>query len=112
LKAQKLVHVTIIDDSRSQKCEGRCGLDFSSPGEMKAITQLLKKLYGESVRLAYHDLSDSSVEDSHPAIAEWARLDQSTLPLLLINGKPRVSGYFDFRLMHDAIQAEMEIDCE
>jgi disulfide oxidoreductase YuzD len=106
------MQVTILDDSRSEKCEGRCGLDLSSPGRMKSIAELLKKLYGESVQLAYHNLSDSSVEDSHPTIAEEARLDELTLPLLLINGKPRISGYFDFRLMQDVIQAEMEIDSE
>ena len=112
MKRLKLIQVAILDDSRSQKCEGQCGMDLSSPQELKTIAKLLKKIYGESVQLEYRDLGGSSVEDSLLAIAEQASLDALPLPLLLINGKPRISGYFDLRLMQDVIQAEMEIDSE
>jgi disulfide oxidoreductase YuzD len=109
LKRLKLIQATILDDSHSQKCEGRCGMDLSSPRQLKTMASLLKKIYGESVQLKYHNLGTSSVEDSPLAIAEQASLDELRLPLLLINGKPRISGYFGLRLMQDVIQAEMEI---
>ena len=110
LKQQPSIHVTIIDDTRSKKCEGCCGLDLSSPGEIASTTELLKKLYGKGIRLEYLDLGNSSISNSHPEIAEMARLEK--LPLLLINGKPRISGYFDLRLLKDAIQAEIEMNSE
>jgi hypothetical protein len=60
--------------------------------------------------LECHDLGTSSVESSLLAIAERASLDGLPWPLLLINGKPRRSGYFDLRLMQDVVQGEMEIE--
>lgn len=112
MKRGNLVRVTILDDSRSQRCEGRCGMDLSSPGELEALAELLNKTYGESVRLEYRDLCSSPVEDALIAIEEKASLDALPLPLLLINGKPRISGYFDLRLIQDVIQAEMEISSD
>ena len=33
-----------------------------------------------------------------------------SLPLLLINGEPRISGPFDIRMLLDAIEAEIEMN--
>lgn len=112
MKERKPIRVTILDNSRVNKCEGRCGLDLSAPGRIQSLADLLKKLYGENVCLDYYDLGDSSVENSRLQVPEEARAATSNLPLLLVNGKPRISGYFDLRQIQDVIQAEIEMVSE
>ena len=112
MKERKPIRVTILDDSCVKRCEGRCGLDLSTPGRIQSISDLLKKLYGENVCLDYHDLGDASVEDPFLTVPEEARPTASSLPLLLVNGKPRISGYFDLRQIQDVIQAEIEMISE
>ena len=109
LKSQPSIQVTIFDNSQSEKCEGRCGLDFSSPGAVGSITEILGKLYGDKVQLEYLDLAEPSVSSSYPDIAQRVIGENLSLPLLLINGQLRISGYFDIRQLQSAIQIEMEI---
>ena len=76
------------------------------------MAELLRELYGDRVRLGYYDLGDFSagaVEDLRLLMPEDGRPDRWQFPLLLVNGKARISGYFDLRLMQDVIQAEMEM---
>jgi hypothetical protein len=112
LAAQKLIRITISADSRGEKCEGRCGLNLSSPEERRTIADLLGKLYGDRVQLEYRDLGDPSAGDVQdlqlPAPGKEGS-DMWQFPLLLVNGRPRISGYFDLRLMQNVIQAEMEM---
>jgi disulfide oxidoreductase YuzD len=108
LTPQPSIQVTVFDNSQSEKCEGRCGLDFSAPGALQSITELLNKLYGGRVRLTYLDLAEPSISSAHPEIIERVRVENLSLPLLLVSGKLRISGYFDFRLLQNAIQVETE----
>jgi len=112
LAGQKTIQVTIVDDSRSEKCEGRCGVNLSSPEERRNMAEVLGKLYGDRVQLEYHDLGDSSAGGAEgidlPPL-EGSGSDTWQFPLLLVNGRPRISGYFDLRLMQNVIQAEMEM---
>ncbi|OGO09356.1 MAG: hypothetical protein A2Y61_06795 [Chloroflexi bacterium RBG_13_60_13] len=112
MAGQKLIRITIVDDSRGEKCEGRCGLDLSSPEERQDMAELLRKIYGDRVQLDYHDLGDpfpGGVEGLHLPALEEAGSDTWQFPLLLVNGRPRISGYFDLRLMQNVIQAEIEM---
>lgn len=104
--------MTIIDDSRVSRCEGRCGLDLSAPERIRSIADLLKKIYGDAVRLDYYDVCGSSAEGSRLPLPEEVVAGTWSLPLLLVNGKLRISGYFDLRLMQDVIQAEIEMVSE
>lgn len=109
---QPSIQVTVFDNSQGEKCEGRCGLDLSAPGALESITELLNKLYGGSVQLEYLDLAEPSISSAHPEIVERVRVESLSLPLLLINGKLRISGYFDIRLLQSAIQIETEMGHE
>ena len=110
MTSQTPIRVTVLDDSQGEKCEGRCGLDFSSPATVEFVTELLNKLYGNSVQLEYLDLADPSTSSSHPDITEMLTDRDLLLPLLLINGKLRISGYFDIYLLRNVIQTEMEME--
>ena len=104
-----LIRVTVLDNTKAEKCEGRCGLDFSSPEAVESVIELLNKLYGEKVQLQYLDLAKPSTSHSYPEIVERVRTENLALPLLLINGNLRISGYFDIYLLQSVIQAEMEM---
>ena len=109
LTPQPSIKVTIFDHSQSEKCEGRCGLDLTSPEVVESVTELLKKLYGEKVQLEYLDLAETSAQSLHPELVEKIRAENLPLPSLFINGMLRISGYFDIYLLQSAIQAEMEM---
>ncbi len=64
------------------------------------------------MRLDYLDLAQPSVANSHPEIVERIKADNMSLPLLLINGKLRISGHFDIYLLQSVIQAEIEMENE
>ena len=87
---QPQIKVTVFDNSQDEKCQGRCGIDFSSLGTAESVAEHLKKLYGEAVRLEYLDLADPSVSSSHPETAEMIVAQNLLLPLLLINDKLRI----------------------
>lgn len=103
-------NVTVIDDAGADKCDGHCGLEVSSPQVIEQITELLGNLYGETVQLEYLDLSEPKARNFYPEMVERVRVEGLPLPLLLINGNLRVSGYFDIHLIKSVIQAEMEME--
>ena len=103
------IQITVIDDAKAEKCEGHCGLDFSSPEAVEEIAGLLNKVYGEKVQLECLDLAEPSTSRSYPEIVERIKTENLPLPLLLINGNLRISGYFDIHLLQNAIQVELEM---
>jgi glutaredoxin len=108
VKRQPKILVTVVDDATSPKCEARCGLDLSSPETFKSTAAVLRKLFGTKVKLAYSTL-DAVQGGPLTEIAERVKRGELSLPLLLINGKPRVSGYFDLHLLQESIQAQIEM---
>ncbi|HWR71344.1 MAG TPA: hypothetical protein VN415_09825 [Dehalococcoidia bacterium] len=100
--------VTVVDDATIPKCEARCGLDFSLPETFQSTTEVLRKLFGSRVKLEYAGVD---VVQAGPLAEMGERLKSGdlVLPLLLINGKPRISGYFDLHSLQEVIQAEIEM---
>ena len=107
-----LVRVTILDNAKAEKCEGRCGLDLSSPDAVKQVTASLNKLYGDKAHLEYLELAEPATSLLHPEIVERIKSDELSLPLLLINDKLRIAGYFDIHLLQSAIQIELDMRYE
>ena len=108
VKRQPRILVTVVDEAASPKCEARCGLDLSSPETLKSTTDVVRKLFGNRVKIQH--ISLAAIETG--ALSEIAGRVKSgdlVLPLLLINGKPRISGYFDLHSLQEVIQAEIEM---
>lgn len=103
------VQVIILDSNRSQKCEVGCGLNWSSPELLQNTQVLFQRLYEDSVRVEYLDLDNSQTRHLYSAIVRRVEEENLPLPLLMLNGRIRLSGYFDLRMLQDAIQAEMEL---
>jgi hypothetical protein len=108
VKRQPNILVTVVDEAASPKCEARCGLDLSSPETLKSTADVIRKLFGSRVKIKHVSLAAIEA-GSLPGIAERVKSGDLVLPLLLINGKPRISGYFDLHSLQEVIQAEIEM---
>ncbi len=103
------IQITIVDDSKGEKCEAHCGVDWSSAEAITLANQRIKDRFGDKIQLAYHDLSKPETGHHALEIDQRIRNKNLSLPLLVINGHPRIAGQFDIHLLLDAIDAEIEI---
>jgi hypothetical protein len=108
VKRQPNILVTVVDEAASPKCEARCGLDLSSPETLKSTADVIRKLFGSRVKIKHVSLAAIEA-GSLPGIAERVKSGDLGLPLLLVNGRPRISGYFDLHSLQEVIQAEIEM---
>lgn len=108
MKPRSKVSVTVLDGAGRAGCEARCGLDLSSPEVMRSTAEALRRRFGSRVELHYTSL-DAMGPAAPAGIAERIRDGDLALPLLLVNGKPRISGCFDLHSMQEVIQAEIEM---
>ena len=107
-RPQPRILVTVVDDTASEKCEARCGLDFSSTETFESTAEVLRKLFGTRVKLECAGL-DAVQAGPLAEMGERLKSGELVLPLLLVNGKPRISGYFDLHSLQEVIQAEIEM---
>ena len=103
------IQITIVDDSKGEKCDAHCGVDWSSVETVALAGQRIKDRFGDKIRLEYLDLSKPVANRHALELNRELRTKNLPLPLLLINGEPRISGQFDIRQLLDAVDAEMEI---
>ncbi|HUV76102.1 MAG TPA: hypothetical protein VMW00_05605 [Dehalococcoidales bacterium] len=101
------IKIAIVDDSQVEKCDAGCGVNWASAEAVTLAGQRIRDRFGDKVKLDYIDLS--SPANSHHALELKQRIRDLSLPILVINGEPRISGQFDIRLLLDAIDAEMEM---
>lgn len=103
------IQIVIVDDSKGEKCDAHCGVDWSSDEVIALARQQIKERFGGRVQLEYLDLSKPMVGHRALELNQAIRNKNLSLPLLLINGEPRISGEFDIRLLLDVIETEVEI---
>lgn len=103
------IKVTIINDLARQDCDASCGTDWSSKDSMELAREQIKNRFGDSVQLTYLDLAGTKEDDS---LIDWGDkiIDENlSVPLLILNGRLRITGNFDIRQMLDVIEAELEM---
>jgi len=103
------IQITIVDDSKGERCDAHCGVDWSSAEAIALASQRIKDRFGDKIKLEYLDLSAPMTTRRALELNRQIRNKNFPLPLLLINGQLRISGQFDIRQLLDAIDAEMEI---
>ena len=104
------VQVTIYSDSRGcAKCQAECGLDFCSLAVQQEVLDRVRERFGGRIRLDYFDLSDAETRRQNQEIVGRMVAQGLELPLLLINGKPKIAGYFDARMLVDMVEVELEM---
>jgi len=106
------IQITIVDDSKGEKCDAHCGVDWSSAEAIALANKRIKDRFGGEIQLEYIDLSKPMTNHHALELNQRIRNKNLPLPLLLINGEPRISGQFDIRQLLDAIDAEMEIESQ
>ena len=109
MEVKQTIRVTIVDDSQGVKCDAHCGIDWSSAEAMTLATERIKKQFGDRVQLEYLDLAKPIIGDHALELSQQVRDKDLSLPLLVIDGQPRISGQFDIRQLVNAIEVEVEI---
>ena len=104
-----IIHITILDDSRREKCEAQCGIDWSSAEAVASANQQIEERFGDRVKLEYLDLSEHKADRRASELAGGSESESLPLPLLIIDGAPRIAGQFDIRQLLEAINTEVEI---
>ena len=102
--------VIIADDSMGEKCDVHCGMDWSSGETISLATKRIKDRFGDRIQLEYLDLSKPVTNHHALELRQGIKNKNLSLPLLVINGQPRISGQFDIHQLLDAIDAEVEIN--
>ncbi len=102
------ISAIVLDDPARPSCEARCGLDLSSAEALASTAEALRRRFGSRVELQYRAL-DAAGAAAPPGISRRLAAGELALPLLLINGRPRISGYFDLHALQEVIQAEIEM---
>jgi disulfide oxidoreductase YuzD len=105
----KNIQVTIINDPARQDCDASCGIDWSLRESLELAEEQVRNRFGERVCLTYLDLTGKEKVDS---LIEWGEKivsEKLSVPLLILNGRLRITGNFDIRQMLDVIEAELEI---
>ena len=69
----------------------------------------IKNQFGDRVQLEYLDLARPITSDHALELSRQVRDKGLSLPLLVIDGQPRISGQFDIRQLVNAIEVEVEI---
>lgn len=103
------IEILIVDDSRVEKCESSCGVDWSAAGSITLAKKQIKDRFGLRVRWKYLDLSASKGGRQVLELKREVEDKGLSLPVLVVNGEPRIAGQFDLRMVLDAIDAEIEI---
>jgi len=109
MEIKHTIQVTIVDDSQGVKCDALCGVDWSSTEAISLATERIKDRFGDRVQLEYLDLSKPIANHHALELSQQVRDKDLSLPLLVIDGQPRISGQFDIRQLVDAIEVEVEI---
>lgn len=97
----------IIDVTGKRECDASCGEDWSSPDTITLASQRIKERFGDEIQLEYLNLTKATTDRQ---TSKWRQaIKNLSVPVLLINGEPRIAGQFSIRQLLDAIEAEIEI---
>ena len=105
---QERIQVTIIDNSQGSHC-AECYAPGGSAANVAFVVERLKARFGDSVAIEYIDLA--LVEDNEPNIGSLASVEAkgAPLPIIAINGVPRLSGAIAYRPIAEAIDTMREV---
>lgn len=103
------IKITIADDTKAERCDAECGMDWSSAEVFALGSRRIEERFGNRVQLEYIELSKSTTKRHVIELKQRISDGKLQLPLLVIDGQPRISGRFDIRLLLDTIEAELEV---
>ena len=84
-------------------------MNWSSAEVISLATERIKDRFGDRIQLEYLDLSQPVTNHHTLELSQEIKNKNLPLPLLVIDGQPRISGQFDIRQLLDTIETEVEI---
>lgn len=104
------IRVAIYEQTDNAKmCSESCGVNWLTIEPQKDARDRLKQAHGDSVNIEFLDLDIPEVRQKHGDWLKRVKEDNLLLPLLVINGEIRISGFFDTRMLIDMVDAEGEL---
>ncbi|MDP2744232.1 MAG: hypothetical protein Q8P00_04090 [Dehalococcoidia bacterium] len=103
------LQMVVFHDRTQEACDVACGMDWSMAENRRLAAERLEERFGSMVKINYVELSDPKASTEHREILNKVRREKLSTPLLVVNGKVRISGYFDIRMMVDMAEAGMEM---
>lgn len=80
-----------------------------TPQQLQFIVEQLGQAYGDRLQVQVIDLAQSS--DQHwQQVIDKAKERDTALPLLAVNGVPRLWGKFDYRMAAEVIEVHREME--
>ena len=110
-KALPPTQITIFDNSRGEYCS-RCEVGLSSKEAIEFAVEHLKMRYGDEVQIEYLDIAEPPASHHHPEVIDQIVRQNLPLPLVAINGVPKLAGTFEYRMIVDAIETQREVSCK
>ncbi|MBI2859112.1 MAG: hypothetical protein HYX90_08545 [Chloroflexi bacterium] len=102
--------VEIVTGASAGACDAGCGVDWNLPQNLAAAKEEAHKRFGPRVRLSLCSISSPCQDGLPTSLQQQIEGGVVLLPVLLVKGEPRISGYFDMRMMLDVIEAALEAD--
>ncbi len=103
------LHITVVDDTRSQQHGGFCGVGCAFPETWGFLRDQLRERYEGTVELEYVDLGQPGVADMHPELERLVSQPNIMLPAIAFDGVVRLAGVVDYRTIVEAIEMEWEV---
>lgn len=75
-------------------------------------SQRVKDRFGDRITLEYLDLSVPICNRRSLELPRGIKNKELLLPLLLVNGEPRITGQLDIYLLQDAVSIKLELNYE
>jgi len=104
------LEVSIFEHREAGKpCSESCGTDWLNEENQKLALENVRHRFGERVKLNFYNLADPEVREKFPEILHKVEKEGLYLPLLMIEGEVKISGYFDLRMLLDMIEVAGEV---
>lgn len=107
--AQRPLHVTVYYEIHPPQAGACCGASPSSGELAEHVVEHLNQRYGDNVELEFLDLSDAQVRLRNHELAKRIGEGEALLPLITVEGVPRLWGAADFWSIVKAIDTHREV---
>lgn len=93
----------------SKPCLESCGMNWLEKENQHLAEESLKHRFGEKAVVGFYNLAESATRQRFADIIHMAQEQSLCFPLLVVNGKVRISGFFDQRMLLDMLDAEEDL---
>ena len=90
-------------------CFEGCGMNWLEKENQHLAEESLKNRFGEKVAVSFYNLTEAATQQRFANIIHMAQEQSLYFPLLVVNGKVRISGFFDQRMLLDILDAEEDL---